>query len=355
MATYKSINIAQAFTGFDTVIDVRSPAEYSNDHFPDAISLPVLDDEERARIGTLFTQVSPFEAQKQGAALIARNIARHLEEALHDREKGWRPLIYCWRGGMRSGAMAHILAQVGWKTTQLTGGYKAYRRHVITTLDTLPNQFNFVVIAGATGSGKSRLLHALAQRGAQVLDLEMLAQHRGSLLGTLPDQNQPSQKTFESRIFNVLRSLDTARPVYVEAESRKIGVLNVPDALLERIRTVSCIAIEAPQDARVKLLLEDYGHFLRNPQLLGERLSLLLELHGHKVIERWCAMANDAEWQPLVAELLARHYDPAYRRSSGISFSQLQHAETYQLTALDSDSLDRVAQDLINHERTRNE
>jgi tRNA 2-selenouridine synthase len=355
MATYKSINIAQAFAGFDTVIDVRSPAEYADDHFPDAISLPVLNNEERARIGTLFTQVSPFEAQKQGAALIARNIARHLEESLHDREKSWRPLIYCWRGGMRSGAMAHILAQVGWKTTQLTGGYKAYRRHVISALDTLPGQFHFVVIAGATGSGKSRLLHSLAQRGAQVLDLEALAQHRGSLLGTLPDQQQPAQKTFESRIFNVLRSFSTARPVYIEAESRKIGILNVPDTLLERMRTATCIAIEAPQDARVKLLLEDYEHFLHNPQLLGERLSLLLELHGHKVIDHWCELANGAEWQPLVAELLTRHYDPAYRRSSDISFRQLQHAETYQLTTLDSESLDRMAQDLINHERINDE
>jgi len=351
MATYKPIEISQAFNAFDDILDVRSPAEYADDHLPGAISVPVLNDEERARIGTLYTQVSPFDAKKLGAALIARNIARHLEEKFSDRPKSWRPLVYCWRGGMRSGAMAHILAQVGWNTSQLVGGYKNYRRHVITALEALPNQFDFCVISGGTGSGKSHLLHALVEQGAQVLDLEALAQHRGSLLGRLPDQPQPSQKTFETRLWDKLRTFASDRPVYIEAESRKVGVLSLPTALVERMRASPCVRMEVPQEARVRFLMEDYAHFLDKPTLLTERLSLLVEMHGREVINRWCEMAQKGEWEALVGELLTQHYDPAYKRSSGIGFQQLDKAYVLKLTSLDSDSLRKTAEDLIHNER----
>lgn len=353
MTSQQSIPIVQALdTTFDDIIDVRSPAEFADDHMPGAINLPVLDNEQRARIGTLFTQVSPFAAQKQGAALIAHNIARHLEQTLHDRPKGWRPLIYCWRGGMRSGAMAHVLAQVGWKTVRLEGGYKAYRRHVIDALATLPQQFDFRVICGPTGSGKSRLLQALAVNGAQVLDLEALACHRGSLLGNLPDQLQPSQKMFETRIWQRLRTFSPDSPVFIEAESRKIGVLSVPGILLECMRSSLCTSIKVPLQARIELLLADYAHFLQNPELLNEHLTRLVALHGHKVISTWCDMAERGEWRPLVTELLEQHYDPAYRRSSNISFQQLQHATVLPLPALDSASLQQAAAILISNEKT---
>lgn len=351
MATYKQIEISQAFNAFDDILDVRSPAEYVDDHIPGAISVPVLNDEERARIGTLYTQASPFEAKKLGAALIARNIAHHLEDQFSDRSKSWRPLVYCWRGGMRSGAMAHILAQVGWNTSQLVGGYKSYRRHVITALEKLPGQFNFCVISGGTGSGKSHLLHALAKEGAQVLDLEELAQHRGSLLGRLPGLPQPSQKTFETRIWDSLGAFTPSRPVYIEAESRKVGVLSLPTALLERMRASPCVRIEVPQQARVKFLMEDYVHFIDNPALLTERLSQLVEMHGREATKRWCEMAKKGDWEPLVGELLTQHYDPAYKRSSGIGFQQLEKARVLKLSSLDSDSLRKVAEDLIRNER----
>lgn len=350
MAGYKTIEISQAFDNVDDIIDVRSPSEFAQDHIPGAISLPVLNDEERAYIGTMYTQVSSFEAKKHGAALIARNIARHLDETLHNRQKSWRPLVYCWRGGMRSGAMAHILSQVGWKSAQLAGGYKAYRRHVITSLGTLPDTFEFIVICGATGSGKSRLLQALAEQNAQVLDLEKLAQHRGSLLGQLPSQNQPSQKHFETRIWDVLRAFSTNRPIYVEAESRKIGVLSVPEPLMQRMRAANCVHIEASLEARTALLMEEYDHFLQNPALLTERLSPLVSLHGHKVLEHWCELISHNEWNPLLQELLTRHYDPAYRRSSGENFGQLPAAMTLKLNSLDSRYLSQIATELIQKE-----
>lgn len=351
MASYQRINISQAFDVYDDILDVRSPTEYADDHLPGAISVPVLSDEERARVGTLYKQVSPFAAKKLGAALIARNIAQHLEEKFMDRPKSWRPLVYCWRGGMRSGAMAHILSQIGWHTAQLEGGYKNFRRHVIAGLETLPALLNFRVVSGGTGSGKSCLLQALAEQGAQVLDLEKLAQHRGSLLGRLPGQPQPSQKTFETRLWDVLRKFSADRPVYIEAESRKVGVLNVPGVLIERMRASACIRIEAPLDSRVKFLMNDYKHFLENPVLLTERLSLLVDLHGHEVINRWCELAQQGAWELLVGELLAKHYDPAYKRTSSVTLQQLDQADVLQLSALDSRSISIAAEDLIANER----
>jgi len=355
MASYKLIEISQAFQGFDDILDVRSPAEYADDHLPGACSVPVLNNEERARIGTLYKQVSPFAAKKLGAALIARNIAQHLEDKFIDKPKSWRPLVYCWRGGMRSGAMAHILAQVGWNTAQLEGGYKNYRRHVLTELQVLPAQFDFCVIAGGTGSGKSHLLQAMAEQGAQVLDLENLAQHRGSLLGRLPGQPQPSQKTFETRLWDVLRTFKPNRPVYVEAESRKVGVLNVPTELIERMRASVCVKIEVPLDARVKFLMEDYAHFLDDAALLTERMSLLVDMHGREIINRWCEMARQREWEPLVSELLTLHYDPAYKRSSGVGLQQIGKAQVMHLNALDSNSISKVAENLIRNERKNND
>ncbi len=324
---------------FDEIIDVRSPAEYAEDHIPGAISAPVLDNEQRAEVGTLYVQVSPFVAKKRGAALIARNIALHLETLFKDKPKQWKPLVYCWRGGQRSGAMSHILAQVGWSTCRLEGGYKNYRRQVLADLETLPGTLQFRVVCGTTGSGKSRLLHVLHEQGAQVLDLEALAQHRGSLLGNLPDEPQPSQKMFESRIWDALRRYDPQRPVFIEAESKKIGLINTPEALLQKMRSAPCLSIEAPVAARVQLLMEDYQHFLGDPALLIRRLTPLLPLHGRQVLDHWQELAERGAWTELVEKLLIQHYDPAYRRSTSNNFSQLASAQVLHLENLDATTL----------------
>jgi tRNA 2-selenouridine synthase len=345
MRMAKDVTVSH-LAGYDDIIDVRSPAEYAEDHIPGAISAPVLDNEERAVVGTLYAQVSPFEAKKRGAALIARNIAHHLETLFKDKPRTWRPLVYCWRGGQRSGAMAHILAQVGWQVARLEGGYKAYRRHVIEELQRLPQQFEFRVVCGATGSGKSRLLRALHDQGAQVLDLEQLARHRGSLLGNLPDEPQPAQKMFDSLVWDALRGFDAGGPVFVEAESRKIGQISVPDALIEAMRHSACVLLDAPVEARIRLLMEDYAHFLRDPALLAQRLAPLVALHGHKVIEHWEALAQQGAWEELVGDLLTRHYDPAYRRSTESNFSSLKQADRVQLNTLDDECLGQAAAEL---------
>jgi tRNA 2-selenouridine synthase len=331
---------------FDEVIDVRSPSEFAEDHVPRAASFPVLDDEERARIGTLYKQVAPFESKKLGAVLVSRNIARHLEASFAQREKGWRPLVYCWRGGKRSGAMTHVLREVGWQAAQLDGGYKAYRREVVAQLATQPREFRYLVLCGETGSAKSRLLETLARQGAQVLDLEQLAAHRGSVLGNLPEAPQPSQKMFETRLWDSLRRLDPHRPVLVEAESKKIGQLQVPDALLETMRAAECIRIETPVEARVRFLIDEYRHFLADPAALKAQLDCLVALHGREVIGRWRTAADRGEWSALVADLLESHYDPAYRRSTHKNYARLGEARVLHPRDLSSSTIAGLAIEL---------
>lgn len=308
---------------YDAVIDVRSPSEFAEDHIPGAINCPVLTDEERSEVGTLDKQVDPFEARKLGAAYASRNIAAHIEQRFRDQPRNWKPLIYCWRGGNRSGSMALVFARIGWPATQLEGGYKNYRRTVIDSLETLPAQFSFRVVCGPTGSGKSRLLQALASQGAQVLDLEALARHKGSVLGSLPDAPQPSQKMFESAIWHTLRHSDPSRPVYVEAESKKVGNLRVPDALMAAMRASECLILSLPEAERIRLLMEEYVHFVEDPATLASKLDKLTAFYGRETIEGWKSLALAGQLPELTRELLQRHYDPAYLKSIQRNFVRL--------------------------------
>jgi len=342
-------NVTQA-GGFDEIIDVRSPAEYAEDHMPGAVNCPVLSNEERARVGTLYKQESPFAAKKLGAALVARHIAEHIENRFLDKPREWKPLVYCWRGGKRSGAMTHVLRQIGWHACALEGGYKSWRRHVVAELAELPRRYSFRVVTGATGSGKSRLLEALAAQGAQVLDLEALAAHKGSVLGGLPDEPQPSQRMFESRLLAVLQGLTFERPVFVEAESRKIGRLQVPDALLETMRASPCLRIEATFAARVRFLIGDYDYFLADPVSLQEKLDCLRELQGVETLSHWRALIGARDWPALVGELLEKHYDPLYKRSQGRNYARFADAPRYATDDLSPAGLDSLARRILANE-----
>jgi tRNA 2-selenouridine synthase len=331
----------------DTILDTRSPAEFAEDHVPGAMSCPVLDNEERARIGTLYKQASPFEAKKAGAALVARNISFHIENSFREKPKTWRPLVYCWRGGKRSGAMTHVLREIGWDAKALEGGYKAYRRYVVASLAALPPRFTFRVVHGATGSGKSRLLRALGAAGAQVLDLEELAAHRGSVLGNLPERPQPSQKMFESHLLRTLLKFDGSREVYVEGESRKIGQLQVPQALIERMRASECLVLQADTATRVALLLDEYRHFFTDLPALGAQLDCLVGLHGRERVAAWKALAAAGDWPSLVARLLEDHYDAAYRRSAAHNFPRLAQARTVALHSAQQSAFERLAGEIM--------
>jgi len=336
---------------FDAIIDARSPAEFAEDRLPGAWNCPVLDDAERVRVGTMYAQESPFEARKVGAALVARNIARHLETRFAGYPRSWRPLIYCWRGGQRSGAMTLVLRQIGWDARQLGGGYRAFRRSVVADLEVLPALHRFHVVCGPTGSGKSRLLRALAAQGAQVLDLEDLAAHRGSLLGDIPAAPQPSQKAFETRLWSALRGFDARRPVFVEAESKRIGRLRVPETLILRMRASACLRVKSATPVRVDLLLDEYAHFLRAPASLTTILDSLVPLHGHEVVRQWQRWIEAADWPTLVGDLLSRHYDPAYSRSVDAHFPGFVDAE--EVTVAGLTDYDRIAAALAGRGNSR--
>lgn len=341
-----AVTVAQ-LAEFDEVIDVRSEGEYEEDHIPGAINCPVLDNEERVRVGTIYKQSSSFDAKRLGAALVSANIARHLAERFHDRPRGWSPLVYCWRGGGRSDALAHVLAKVGWRVGRLDGGYKAYRRTVMEELATLPQRFTWRVVCGLTGTGKSRLLRELGVAGAQVLDLEALAAHRGSVLGNMPEAPQPTQKLFDSLLWRELTRLDTARPVFVESESRKIGRLRVPESLIDTMWASECIVLDAPVPVRIDLLREEYAHYIADPEALGTQLERLTALHGRETIARWRELAREGEWDPLVEDLLVRHYDPAYRRSILKHYPRLAHAPHFTLPGATDASFHDLARQVL--------
>ena len=331
---------------FDSVIDVRSPGEFAEDHLPGAISFPVLNDTERVRIGTLYKQSSAFEAKKLGAALVARNIAFHIENSFLAKPKAWKPLVYCWRGGSRSGAMAHVLRSIGWPALQLEGGHKAWRGQVIAGLATMPSKFSYQVICGRTGSGKSRLLDALNRVGKQVLDLEKLAMHKGSVLGDLPRDLQPPQKLFESHLWAVLSNFEPARPVYVEAESRKIGSLRIPEKLIEQMRGSPCYDLRTPEALRVRLLREEYAHLIANPDALFAKLDCLSALHSTAKIEAWKALAAGGKWNEFVADMLENHYDPAYGRSMFKNFVLAESARPLSVKDISDASFLKLANSL---------
>ena len=334
---------------FDAIIDVRSPAEFAEDHLPGAVNWPVLDNEQRRVVGTLYNG-SPFEARKLGAAIIARNIASHLDLYASALPKTWRPLVYCWRGGQRSGAMNWFLSQIGFKSRQLEGGYKAYRGLVREQLSQMPATYQLHVICGRTGCGKTRLLQALAAQGAQILDLEGLAAHRGSVLGGLPDQPQPSQKHFDSLLWERLRSLDRTKPVFIESESRKIGQLRVPEALHEAMRaSPNCYWLEMSEAARIELLLQDYGHFKLRPEAFCALLEILITLRGREKVLRWQAQALAGDWAAVFGELMREHYDPGYERSLRGHYPQLDQAQRLNLVDGGQDCMTEMARQLHAH------
>ena len=309
---------------FDAVIDARSESEYAEDHIPGAVNWPTLNDAERRLVGTEYKQLSAFDAKKRGAAIAARNIAAHLEREVQHQPKGWRPLVYCWRGGSRSGSLAHVLGEIGFRVHRLDGGYQNYRRAVIAALDDLPLRLDFRVICGTTGSGKSRLLQALRAQGAQVLDLEALANHRGSVLGLVPGEVQPTQKRFDTLVWDALRRFDPARPVFIESESKKVGDLRVPALLIERMRASTCLWLELPLEARVALLIEDYDFFVRDTVSFCARLDALRPSRGHETVNAWQAAARAGRTAEVVRDLLATHYDPVYVQSMQRNFASLQ-------------------------------
>jgi len=349
---FKLANLSQ-LDDFDSILDARTPAEYQIDHIPHAINTPTLTDAERILVGSTYKQISGFEAKKRGGALAARNIATHIETLFMDKPKNWTPLVYCWRGGNRSGSMVTILRAIGWQAQQLEGGHKAYRKQVVESLETLPSHYQFTMIGGATGSGKSALLNELALQGAQVLDLESLAQHRGSVLGRFADKPQPTQKWFDSQLADRLRRFDARKPIFVEAESKKIGQIALPESLIAAMRKAPLWQIKAPIASRVAYLLADYAEYVKHPDRLKQQLTYLLPLFGHEKLNQWHQLIDAGNFAEITERLLCEHYDTLYQRALERQSDFRPPQKALMLADLSPDTLNKTAQQII-HETSSN-
>ena len=330
----------------DEIIDVRSPAEFAEDHIPGAINLPVFSNEERAEIGTIYKQQSPFLARRKGAALVSQNIAAHIHHHLHDRPENWRPLIHCWRGGQRSRAFAHICAEIGWACFLLDGGYKAYRGQVLDGLRARPSDLSIIIISGKTGAGKTHLLQAIAKQGGQIIDLEGLACHKGSLLGADPAQNQPSQRFFESQLYDIMSHFDTSKPVFIEAESSRVGDIAIPKELWHIMNDASVIELESPLSYRLELLKADYPHLLHKE---ATDLHMLIEgmtkRYGSKTTTQWRTYLLNGDFDSFITQILSDHYDPSYERTG--KRHERNILETLHLQNDDGANFDKLAEECL--------
>ena len=350
LTTLSATDLIGQLHEFDMVIDARSEGEFVEDHVPGAINWPTLNNGERIEIGTLYKQVNAFEAKKRGAAIAARNIAGHIDREVIDKPKDWKPLAYCWRGGKRSGSLSLILSEIGFRVTLLEGGYKAFRAAVVADIPRWVSGLDFRVICGTTGSGKTRLLQALSAQGAQVIDLEALANHRSSVLGAIPGQPQPTQKRFDTLVWDALRRLDRTRPVYIESESKKVGNVVVPVSLIEAMRQSPCLNLVLPDAERVALLMQDYDFFVQDVEHFCNRLQVLAEFRGKAVVDGWTSAVRAGHIEPVVQELLTLHYDPVYLQSMRRNFKQFESAKIIAPEDHSVTAMARLAQKLIENQ-----
>lgn len=328
--------------GYDTVIDVRSPAEFAEDHVPGAINLPALSNAERAEVGTIYVQDDPFKARKIGAALVARNVADHLQGPLADKTGGWRPLVYCWRGGQRSGSFTSILQQIGWRADVVTGGYQSFRGLVHSVAYDVPASHRLILLDGNTGTGKTDILLRLADLGVQVIDLEGLANHRGSLLGEQAG-GQPAQKAFETRVASALATLDPTRPTVVEAESSKVGDRIIPPTLWAAMKSAPRITIDAPLDARAAFLADAYRDLAEDRISFAAKLDILRR-HRGKRVDHWLDLLAQDNVEGLAAALMEDHYDPSYRAARTRHNPQVLHR--FEVADLSQASRQKLAADI---------
>lgn len=349
-----AITFPHDLSEFSEIIDVRSPSEYETDHLPNAINLPVLTDAERIEVGKLYKK-NPFEARRVGAAFISANVAKHLETHLSTRDAEYKPLLYCWRGGMRSRSMAFILHSIGWKTHIVNGGYRAFRQFIAANLIELleDDALDLKVLSGLTGVGKTRLLKAIEESGGQILDLEGLANHKGSLLGASPDSEQPSQKRFESQLWDTLNQLDFSRPIYTEAESNRIGNIHCPVPLWKALAKAKVLDVVLPLNERIKLLREEYPHFEEDIPKLSAQLSHLTKLRGHAQIDEWRQLSEKQEWDAFVESLLTNHYDLCYRQPGHEKSNYQAASETVHVSDSHYSSYLKTAKTLLKSSNKR--
>ena len=331
---------------FDTIIDVRSPLEFAEDHIVGAINCPVLSDLERQKVGTIYKKESSFKAKIIGSSLTAKNIAFHIENNFMEKKGSWQPLIYCWRGGQRSKAFSIVLSEVGWRTNQLKGGYKEYRNQVIDFLDNIGPKLKITLISGKTGSAKTKILKSIENEGGQILDLEGLANHKGSLLGKIPDLIQPSQKFFESLIFNKIQNLNLKDKIYIEAESSKIGNIHIPKSIWKKMINSPRIEISANVELRAKFLVSDYDYMCNDPTLINPIIKGLKNRLSKNLFDEWTNLIDRKKWFDLTKSFLENHYDPSY--SSNTIKNDRKVIKKITATSLNNSDIKDIAKKILN-------
>ena len=331
---------------FDTIIDVRSPLEFAEDHIVGAINCPVLSDLERQKVGTIYKKESSFKAKIIGSSLAAKNIAFHIQNNFIEKKGSWQPLIYCWRGGQRSKAFSIVLSEVGWRTNQLKGGYKEYRNQVINFLENIGPKLKITLISGKTGSAKTKILKSIENEGGQILDLEGLANHKGSLLGKIPDLIQPSQKFFESLIFNKIQNLNLKDKIYIEAESSKIGNIHIPKSIWKKMIKSPRIEISANLELRTKFLVSDYDYMCNDPTLINPIIKGLKNRLSKELFDEWTNLINKKNWFDLTKSFLENHYDPSY--SSNTIKNDRKVIKKITATSLNNSDIKDIAKKILN-------
>ncbi|PPR11352.1 MAG: tRNA 2-selenouridine synthase [Alphaproteobacteria bacterium MarineAlpha11_Bin1] len=299
----------------EVIVDVRSPSEFKEDHIPGSINLPVLSDNEFKKVGTIYKEVSPFDASKIGAALVSKNISTHLGEYFYDKPQTTKFVFYCARGGKRSSSFAQVCSMVGWPTCVIDGGYKAYRKHVTGSIEKLCNGYKFLLIGGKTGTGKTEILNHLEVKGYDVLNLERLAVHRGSLLGAHKDQDQPAQKLFETRIFEKIKTFNDQKTIFAEAESNKIGRVFIPAALWKKMKAAPIFIIENQNEHRVSFILKEYDPDFLQRKAIPNLLSFIDKKSNAIDTEKLRKLVSEGKWSEFVQEILTSHYDPLYQHA----------------------------------------
>ena len=330
---------------FDNIIDVRTPSEFKEDHIIGSLNYPVLSDYERELVGTIYKKDSPFQARIIGSSIISRNISKLITKKFSKKPGSWRPLVYCWRGGQRSRALCVVMNEIGWRSTQLLGGYKYYRHNVIKQIEKMSSKLKVILISGKTGTGKTKLLHEISKIGGQIIDLEKIANHKGSLLGKNLKKPQPSQKLFESQLFNCLCNLNFRKKVFIEAESSKIGNLHIPKALWNKMLLAKKINIDAPLDSRINFLINDYKYVQFDENFFDPFLNGLKNRINNNIMTEIKHYIKEKNWELLTKSLLENHYDPSYT----LNYNKKNHQilKNYNLNKVSKKHLNLLAHKIL--------